>query len=60
MTNLEDSGGHYYDADRGGVIGTARRNWRGAIAEVTSGDAGGAAVGVAVGFVAAGLVNRWL
>ena len=61
MSNtLEDSGGHYYDADRAGPFGIVRRNYRSAIAEVTSGGAGAAAVGVAVGFVAAGVASRWI
>ena len=55
---LQDSGGHYYDADTPGVVGVVRRNVSSALAEVTSGKAGGAAVGVAIGFVAAGLIDR--
>lgn len=54
--SLPDSGGHYYDSDEGGIIGVARRNVGNAVAEITSGDAGGRAVGVAIGFVASTVV----
>lgn len=57
-SHLQDSGGHYYDADTPGVVGVVRRNVSSAIAEVTSGKAGGAAIGVAIGFAAAGFVDR--
>ena len=61
MSNtLEDSGGHYYDADSPGPVGIARRNIRAAMAEVTSGGAGAAAIGLTIGFVVAGIASRWI
>lgn len=61
MSNaLPDSGGHYYDADKGGLIAVARRNVANARGELTSGDAGANAVGVAVGFAIGGFVARFV
>lgn len=56
--SLPDSGGHYYDSDSGGFLSVARRNFSAAKAEVTSGDAGKAAVGTAIGFGAIALLKR--
>lgn len=56
--SLETSGGHYYDADTGGVVGIVRRNVEKARAELTSGGVGATAAGVTVGMVAAGYVRR--
>lgn len=50
--SLPDSGGAYYDLDSGGVMGTLRRNFGEARAALTSGEAGGRAVAVAVGVAA--------
>lgn len=57
--SLQDSGGHYYDGDTGGITGIARRNVAAARSEITSGSAGAAAIGTAVGFIAAGAVKSW-
>lgn len=56
---MKDTGGHYYDTDTGGITGAVRRNFSSAKAEITSGSAGSAAIGTAIGFVAAGLVKRY-
>lgn len=47
--SLPDSGGAYYDADTGGVVGILKRNVGEAQARIRNGSAGGAAVGFAVG-----------
>lgn len=56
--SMEDTGGHYWDSDDGGVTATVRKNFQSAASEITSGDAGGRAAGVLIGMVAAAIVTK--
>lgn len=55
---LEDTGGHYWDCDDGGIMSIIRKNFSSATSEITSGDAGGSAAGVAVGMGAVALLKH--
>lgn len=56
MTEL-DTGGYYHDRETG-LVAAVRRNINNAMCQLTSGQAGGSAIGFVIGIGVAGAVSR--
>lgn len=55
---VPDTGGYYFDGSRSGALGVVRRNVRAAWDELSRGDAGATAVGIALGTLIGGYISR--